>query len=462
MVHGRVVEAAMAMGGELISGQADATWRGASLDSRKISGGELFFALEGERVDGHQYVDAALERGASAVVVRPGTQIPAGGAAIVVDEPYAALHRLTRAVRERVPHHLVSITGSVGKTTTKEILAAMLAEKFRVARTPGNLNNLYGFPLALLGIPDDTEWMVAEMGMSTPGELSQISQLGRPDVALYTNVRPVHLEFFGSLRAIADAKAELLDGLVEGGTVIANRDDAEVVRIATYYSGPVVWYAVEVDAEYQATDIEPLGEGRVGTRFLLTARGDSIDIELNLHGRYNVENFVAAAACAHTLGVSLDWIAASGRSLEGESMRGVVHRLDPEIIVIDDSYNSNPQAVSAALISALDFEGDRHWVVLGDMLELGDTSSQLHSQVGRKAADFGFSPVVGVGDLANHIVEAAAEVGADTRWFPDADSAAEALSSELRTGDVVVVKGSRGIGLERVVRSLISGAGEDA
>ncbi len=450
------------MGGEMISGPANARWQGASLDSRKISGGELFFALRGEQVDGHQFVDVALESGASAVVVREGTPVPSGGTAIQVDDTYSALHRLTRAVRQHVPEKLVSITGSIGKTTTKELLAEMLAEKFRVAKNPGNLNNLFGFPIALLGIPDDTEWMVAEMGMSTPGELSEISQLGRPEIALFTNVRAAHLEFFGSLRAIADAKAELLDGLVEGGTVVANRDDAEVVRIAQDYDGPVIWYAIEVDAEYQARDIRPLGKGKIGTRFVLAARGERVEIELALHGRYNVENFLAAAACAHSLGISADWIAAAARSVEGQPMRGVVLLLDAGIRLIDDSYNSNPQAVSAALKSALDFEAERHWAVLGDMLELGEAAPQLHEQIGREAAELGFSPIVGVGELAKSLVRGAEAVGAETSWFADSTEASEALRGSLRPGDVALVKGSRGIRLERVVESLKGGMGEDA
>ena len=455
-------EAALAMQGEVISGQADRNWQGASLDSRTICDGELFFAIEGEKTDGHRFVEAAFDRGASAVVVKQGVDLATSGTVIVVDDTFEALHRLTRAVRDQVPRHLVAITGSVGKTTTKEILAEMLGGEFQVARNPGNFNNLLGFPIALLGIPDDTEWMVAEMGMSTPGELSQISQLGRPDVALFTNVRPVHLEFFGSLRAIADAKAELLDGLVEGGVVVANRDDAEVVRIVSDYAGSVVWYAVEVDAEYQARDIEPLAGDRIGSRFTLAIANDEHPIELALHGRYNVENFLAAAACAHKLGVSVDRIIEVAKVVEGQPMRGVVRSLEGGISVVDDCYNSNPQALKAALESARELDGTRFLAVLGDMLELGEAAEQFHRQAGREAAELGFSPVVGVGELSKEIVQAATENGADAVWFEDSEAAASGLQDELVAGDVVLVKGSRGIGLEKVVTSLLRSAGEDA
>ena len=266
MVRRSVAEAAAAMAGELLPAgdpaAAAAFFAGAAIDSRRVRGGELFFALPGARTDGHRYVAAALAAGAGAAVVeRPAEPAPPPSAALVrVADTFAALHALTRAVRATVPERLAAITGSAGKTTTKELLAAMLARRFRVAKSPGNLNNLYGFPLALLGIPDDSEWMVAEMGMSEPGELARISRLGRPDVAVFTNVRPVHLEFFGTLQAIAAAKAELLAGLAGGdggegsdggGLVVANADDPQVAAIAHRFlarvaagerAGRVVWY----------------------------------------------------------------------------------------------------------------------------------------------------------------------------------------------------------------------------
>jgi UDP-N-acetylmuramoyl-tripeptide--D-alanyl-D-alanine ligase len=244
------------MEGQVISGRPETRWQGACLDSRAVQGGELFFALPGEQTDGHLFVGAALERGASAVVVDRAIGTPEDAGVIRVADTFAALHLLTREVRRRSPRHLVAVTGSIGKTTTKELLAAILARRFKVARNPGNLNNLFGFPVALLGIPEDTEWMVAEMGMSAPGELGQISRLGRPDVAVLTNIRPAHLEFFGSLRAIADAKAEILEGLGPGGVLVANRDDPEVARIAHRFPGEVVWFGIDRPAEVRAEGIE--------------------------------------------------------------------------------------------------------------------------------------------------------------------------------------------------------------
>jgi UDP-N-acetylmuramoyl-tripeptide--D-alanyl-D-alanine ligase len=444
------------MEGRVISGSRDAVWSGASLDSRQVEGGELFFALPGERTDGHRYVADALARGAGAAVVHQTVKLTAADAAIRVDDSLTALHRLTRVVRERLPRQLVAITGSVGKTTTKELLATMLGSRFRVARNPGNLNNLLGFPIALLGIPEDTEWMVAEMGMSTPGELRRISQLGRPDVAVFTKIRPVHLEFFGSLRAIAEAKAELLEGLRQDGLVVANRDDPEIERIVARHAGDVVWYSVERDADYWVEDVQPIGDGAAGSRFTLATGDLRQRVILPLHGRYNVENSLAAAACAHTLGVELEEIAAALEATRPLPMRGVVHGLSGGGAVVDDSYNSNPAALTEALLSALLLPGSRHWAVLGDMLELGETAVGLHRQAGQEAAEAGYALIVGVGELAREIVAGALARGADGRWYEDAAAAAEAVPELLGPQDVVLVKGSRGIGLEQVVRALLA------
>ncbi len=454
-MQGRVDEAAEAMEGRVIAGDPAARWRGAALDSRRVEGGELFFALPGERVDGHRFVAAAASAGAAAAVVH--RDVEAAGATLVrVDDSYRALHRLTRWARRRAPRQLVGITGSVGKTTTKRLLAAMLARRYRVASSPGNLNNLYGFPLALLGIPEDSEWMVAEMGMSTPGELGRLSRLARPEVAVYTNVRPAHLVNFSSVEAIARAKAELLEGLVEGGLVVANRDDPRVAAIAEAHPGPVAWYAIDRDADYRARRLSTT-PGRPGSRFELAVGGRSVTVELALIGRYNVENFLAAAACAHRLGIALEEVAAAAATVAPEAMRGVVHRLASGALLVDDSYNSSPSALAGALAGARQLAaGARSWCVLGDMLELGTSAAELHRAAGAEAARLGFSPVVGVGEQARELVAAAAAAGAETRWCADAAAAAELAPGLLAAEDLLLVKGSRGVGLEAVVAAVLA------
>ncbi len=487
MVESSIQFAARAMSGEVMIGDSAGGWSGACLDSRRISGGELFFALPGERTDGHDFLPQAVSAGAAAVVVHRDAEItrqaatqqaadetPATTAWIRVEDTYSALHDLTRSVRLRVPKRLVAITGSAGKTTTKELLAAMLGRRFRTERSPGNLNNLYGFPLSLLNIRDDCEWMVAEMGMSTPGELRQVSQLGRPDAAVFTNVRPAHLENFRDLRAIADAKSELLAGLAEGGLVVANGNDPEVMHIVEKHRAAcgadgvnVILYGMEGGAadlddarldgirlDVTASRPQPLADGRVGYRFFLKCSGESITVELPLHGLYNIENCLAAAACAQALGVSLSDLAAAVADLKPGAMRGDVRR-SGGLTVIDDSYNSNPDAACKALSSARQLPAERYVAILGEMLELGTEAPSFHRTVGTHAAELGFAQVIGVGELAREIVTAAAAGGAETLWFVDAGEAeAWALEAACEIGDLILVKGSRGVGLEIVASAL--------
>lgn len=455
MVERSLGFAAQAVGGRLEGASPEAAWHGAALDSRRVHGGELFFALAGERTDGHRFVAQALAAGAAAAVVRGGHSEGEGAALIRVDEPFTALHDLTRAVRATVPRRLVAVTGSSGKTSTKELLAAMLARCYRVARNPGNLNNLYGFPVSLLGIPDDTEWMVAEMGMSEPGELTSLSRLGRPDAAILLNVRPVHLEFFDSLAAIADAKAEILAGLAADGFVVGNRDDAEVRRVLEASRARVVWFGRAADADVRAEDVGPRGGAtRPGSRFTLVTPGGRVTVELPLHGSFHVDNCLAAAACAYELEVPLEEIAAAAAAMEAAPMRGEVVSLPLGATLVDDSYNSNPEALELALESAAALPGERHWAVLGDMLELGPGSPAFHHEAGKRAAELGFSPVLAVGEESRELAAGAEAAGAEARWYPDAATAEAAARDELRPGDVVLVKGSRGIGLDRVATTL--------
>lgn len=450
-----VGEAARAVGGRITAGDPDAMIDGAAIDSRAVRGGEVFFAFGGAHTDGHRFVADALAKGAAAAMIQEDLPAPPSGALIRVEDTFKALHDLACCVRARVPEKLVGITGSAGKTTTKELLGAVLNSRFRASWTPGNLNNLYGFPLSLLNVPDGTEWMVAEMGMSTPGELRELSLLGRPDAAVFTVVRPVHLEFFESVRAIAEAKSEILAGLAPDGFIVANADDPEVTRIARRHGARVVWYSqFSAAADVRALDVAPEPGGAVGSRFRLEAAGKSVEVRLPLHGLYNVENCLAAAACAWTLGLSLEEIAEAVRSVKPASMRGVVHRTGG-FLLVDDSYNSNPDALGKALESAAAYPAERRVAVLGDMRELGPEGPRFHREAGEHAARLGFT-VAGVGELSRELVAGA---GAGAVWLPDAEAAADWAAGEVRPGDVVLVKASRGVGLEKVVRRLLGADG---
>jgi UDP-N-acetylmuramoyl-tripeptide--D-alanyl-D-alanine ligase len=456
------VEAAARAMAARVLGDPAREWSGAAIDSRKVRAGELFFALAGTRTDGHGFVAEAFSAGAAAAVVRRGWVAPAqlaGATLLEVEDVLAALHGLTRWARSRAPRALAGITGSTGKTTTKELLAAMLATRHRTARSPGNLNSLYGFPLALLAIESDIEWFVAEMGMSTPGELRRLSELARPDLATITNVRPVHLEFFGSLAAIAEAKAEILDGLDANGSLAVNRDDPEVGRVARRWRGRRIEFGL-TGGEVRASEV--LAAGAEGSRFRLHVGGARAEVFLPLYGIYNVENCLAAAAMATLAGVGLQDIVRAAETIRPAAMRGVLHRLrvgGGEALLIDDSYNSNPAALERALESAATLPG-RRWAVLGEMLELGTTGARLHAEAGERARALGFAPVLGIGALARHLVEGAGDVGV---WRASAQDAAAWVARELRAGDVVLVKGSRGVGLETVVAALRGlGQGEAA
>jgi UDP-N-acetylmuramoyl-tripeptide--D-alanyl-D-alanine ligase len=454
-------EAARAVDGRIVAGDPAALIDGAAIDSRAVRGGEVFFAFGGARTDGHRFVPDALARGAAAAIVQEDLAVPPSGALIRVDDTFQALHDLARFARTRTPERLVGITGSAGKTTTKELLGAILASRFRTDWTRGNLNNLYGFPLSLLNVPDGTEWMVAEMGMSTPGELHQLSLLGRPDAAVFTVVRPVHLEFFGTIQAIAEAKSEILAGLAPAGFIVANADDPEVTRIARRHGARVVWYGLGAEhADVHGRHIAPEPDGAVGSRFTLEAAGKTAEVRLPLHGLYNVENCVAAAAAAWALGLTLEEIAAAVAGVKPASMRGVVHRTDKGFLLIDDSYNSNPDAAGKALESAAAFPAERRVAVLGDMLELGPEGPRFHREAGERAARLGFSPVVGVGELSREIVAGAENAGSGALWLPDAAAAADWAAAEVRPGDVVLVKGSHGVKLDQVVRRLLGVFGE--
>jgi len=448
----RLEAAARAMAARL-SGDGAREWSGAAVDSRKVRGGELFFALPGARTDGHGFVGAAFAAGAAGAVVRRGWTPPADLATaslLDVEDVLEALHALTRWARALSPRSLAGVTGSTGKTTTKELLAAMLATRYRTARSPGNLNSLYGFPLALLDVEPDLEWFVAEMGMSTPGELRRLSELARPNLATITNVRPVHLEFFGSLEAIAEAKAEILAGLDAGGSLAVNRDDPEVARVAKRWRGRKLEFGL-TRGDVHTSQVLPAG--LEGSRFRLHLGEAQADVFLPLYGIYNVENCLAAAAAAALAGVDLAGIAQAAGTIRPAAMRGVVHRLRigaGEALLIDDSYNSNPAALARALESAATLPG-RRWAVLGDMLELGPTGPGLHAEAGAKARQLGFAPVVGVGELARHLVEGAGGVGV---WQASAQAAAQWAAREMRAGDVVLIKGSRGVGLETVVEAV--------
>jgi UDP-N-acetylmuramoyl-tripeptide--D-alanyl-D-alanine ligase len=478
----------LALGAGAPAAGADRTIDGWSIDSRSLAPDDMFFAIVGPRVDGHDFVDAALERGAAgAVVARGGPgRWPRAAALVKVADTTRALQDLGGHARRRRALRVVGITGSAGKTTAKEMTAAVLATRWRTHRSQGNLNNTWGLPLTLLRMPDDAEAAVLEMGMSSKGEIARLVEIADPDIGVILNVLRVHLEHFSGIDAIAAAKGELFAGMRRDAVAVWNADDPRVARLGRTFPGPSLAFGLtgrgrEVTAEDVACD------GVRGTRFVLRRGEARAQVRLALPGRQHVHNALAAAAVGFACGLEAEAIARGLATVEPAAMRGVLHRRPDGAEVLDDSYNSNPAAMERAieLLSEASPRG-RRILAAGDMLELGPYASRAHARVGALAAGAGLDLFVAVGPLMEKAASAAggsprgtrgtggagrgrgagsARDGArrraaamEVRHFGDAAEAARWLAGAIRPGDLVLVKGSRGMRMERIVQALTGGA----
>ena len=428
---------------------------GVSIDSRTVAAGELFVAIAGPRFDGHDFLAAAAGRGAAAALVHRPVEAPGGLAVIRVEDTTRALADLARHVRLSSPAAVVAVTGSAGKTTTKEMAARLLSARGPVLKTEGNLNNRYGLPLTLLRLEPGHRFAALELGMSAPGELRELTGIALPDVAVITNVAPVHLEFFASVDEIAAAKAEILEGLRPGGAAVLNGDDPRLRRVGEALRGEVVWFGrdrrFDVSAERWRGTVH-------GMRFDLRLGGRTVEIALPLPGPHFVTNFLAAAAAAHRLGVDPEEMAQAAAQMKPAARRGQVVSLGDGITLLDDSYNSNPVAVDSAVAALSLAPARRRVAFLGDMLELGPRGPELHRETGGRVA-FRLDVLAGVGTLARGFLEGALAAGMDppaVHAFPDAAAAAAAATELVRPGDAVLVKGSRGVRMETVVEALVA------
>ena len=435
--------------GGVVRGDAATVVTGAAIDSRAVRPGHLFVALPGERVDGHEFVPDAAGNGAAAALVSRVVDFPI--AQIVVPDTLGALQRIAAGERAAASYRLAGVTGSIGKTTTKEFLAALLATTFAVGATHGSRNSQAGLPVELCNQGDDLAWMVAELGMSHAGELERLGALARPDALVYTVIAPVHIEYFSGIDAIAAAKAELIPHLASGGVLVLNLADTRVAALGGRYPGRVLGYGLP-----QRSDLWIEGyasRGLRGSTFRLRGGARSIAVDWFLAGRHQADNLLAAACLALDLGVPEERIAPCAAALAPARRRGEVHDLPGGITVVDDSYNASPQAVLRLLDLLAETEG-RKVVVLGEMLELGEGSVAYHRDVGERAGAVCDLVVTVGGEPAVALARAAHAV---SHHVPDAAAAAALVPTLLRPGDVVLVKGSRGIGLDRVVDALVAG-----
>jgi UDP-N-acetylmuramoyl-tripeptide--D-alanyl-D-alanine ligase len=424
---------------------------GWSVDTRTQNPGDVYFALRGPNHDGHDYVAAACAKGAAAVVVeRPLGCLGDLGCLgeLLVNDTQRALQDLGSWARRAWGGTVVGVTGSAGKTTTKDAIAEVLEAELPVGKTVGNFNNHVGVPLSILRLPDACKAGVLEMGMNHAGEIRALAAIARPDMGVVTNVGYAHVEFFDSIEGVAAAKRELIEGLPRDGVAVLNADDARVAHFREVHPGRSVTFGFSEDADVRAEAADFRADG---TRF----RVDGVDFETGLVGRHAVMNLLAALAVAREFGIPPARSREAIRGFAAGKMRG--ERLEHNgILVWNDCYNSNPEAAQSMIDVLRRSPAARRIAVLGEMLELGHAARALHRQVGKYAADHGVDLLLGVHGAAQDMVDAAIAAGIAARYFAEAGEAGDFVRSEARAGDAVLFKGSRGVHVERALERFLA------
>jgi UDP-N-acetylmuramoyl-tripeptide--D-alanyl-D-alanine ligase len=427
-----------------------------SIDSRTIGPGQLFFAVKGERLDGHNYVGAALEKGAVAAVVQNSElhRYSQKSRLLAVDDTLIALQALATAVRKVWGNPLVGVTGSAGKTTTKEAIAHVLVARFRVLKSEGNFNNHFGLPLMLLKLEPEHEVAVIEMGMSHAGEIRALAKIAQPEIGVVTNVAPVHLEFFDSIAGIARAKYELIESLPATGTAVLNADDEYVSQFGRDFKGRVLTYGMQtaaaVLADVRAENVRTLGAE--GSEFDVVIPGGREHARLPLVGEHNILNALAAVAVGLARGLKAAEAVNALATLVPPDKRGQVLQLG-NITVINDCYNSNPKALHAMVDALAAMKAARRIVVAGEMLELGPSAEELHRIAGQHVAAKKIDVLIGVRGLSQAMVDAARQAGAEAEFVATPEEAGQWLAREARDGDIVLLKASRGVKLEKALET---------
>jgi UDP-N-acetylmuramoyl-tripeptide--D-alanyl-D-alanine ligase len=439
-----------ATSGSLVSG-GTCVFTGVSIDSRTIKKGELFIPVKGEKFDGHDFVDAVLETGAGALVnmewFKARKTLPGGKPVIAVSDTLLALHDLARYIRTRLGCPVISVVGSNGKTTTKELVSSILSTRMKVLKTEGNLNNHIGMPLSIAGASGDIEVMVLEMGTSRPGEIDTLCGIATPDAGVITNIGMEHLEGFGSMEAVMKEEFTILKHV---GNVALNGDDEYILNgMASHYPGETIYYGIDRDADVRASDIAMTDEG---SSFLLSAGAGSVRVESKLSGRFNVYNSLAAAAVAHGMGFSLIDIKKGLEAFGGVKMRFEIRR-HGGVTYMYDVYNANPSSMVASILELARLAGEcpggcRSFAVLGDMLELGDFSAAAHEGIAGLLSEHKIRCFIGVG---NFMSRAVSSFGGDGIRCETPDEAGARLAGLVKPGDVVLIKGSRGMKMEKVM-----------
>lgn len=444
-------EAIAAVCGELVKGKLDTEVSGISTDTRTTRPGDLFFALIGENSDGHEFAAAAVEKGAAGVVV--SRDIDVEGTVIRVPDTLVALGDLAAWYRRQFNVRAVGITGSVGKTSVKEMIAAVLSRRFNVLKNAGNFNNEIGVPLTVFQLEAEHDILVQEMAMRLPGEIAELAEIVRPDIGVITNIGISHIERLGSRDAIAAAKSELLEALPMEGIAILNADDPYFEYLSGKVSCDVTSYGVKT-GDIRAENVELDADGR--PRFTVVVGEAGFDVALPVIGEHNVSNALAAVAVGLCFGVSKDEIVNALESLSSTEKRANIIESRGSYKIIDDSYNASPASMTGALKTLAVMEGKRKIAVLGDMKELGDHAEAAHAEVGEIAAESGLFMIVTIGELALNISSGARSAGftGDILEYNSSDEAAAGLKDIIKAGDVVLVKASRSMATEKIVEAL--------
>jgi UDP-N-acetylmuramoyl-tripeptide--D-alanyl-D-alanine ligase len=451
--------------GLLLQGDPDTLCPALSTDSRSIKVKEIFCALKGERFDGHDFVGEAINKGAAAVIVEKGVSLPPvnkNAGIVAVDDSLGALGELAAHYRRQFDIPVVAVTGSNGKTTTKEMIATILSVNKTVLKNEGNLNNLIGLPLSLLKLTDHHKAAVLELGMNHKGEIARLTEIADPLVGVITNVGPVHLEYLGSIEAVAQAKGELFATMSSEATAIVNNDDPQVQVISKAFPGKKLTFGIADRASVRARNIGIRGSD--GVAFDMVIHDDVIPITFSMVGEHNVMNALAAAAVATALGETGETIATGLSRCKNVPLRQEIVRVDDHVTIINDCYNANPVSMEAALVTFSQLKGDaRGIVVLGDMLELGSFASDLHREVGNKVARTKADYFVTIGEYALELRAGAIDAGFRDEAVITAKDLHELTTAVLSLLDeeptVVLVKGSRKMALERIVESIIQDRG---
>lgn len=451
-----------ATGGKLLQGSPHALFPALSTDSRNVAEGALFVALKGARFDGHHFAIDALEKRAGGVMV---SEERAGDVrwngyrpkpVIIVKDTLRALGEIARDRRRKFGTPVIALTGSNGKTTTKEMISACLGTVFPVLKTEGNLNNLIGLPLTLLNLTENERVVVVEMGMNVPGEIRRLTEIAEPDVGLITNIQAAHLEGMGSLERIREEKGELFRQMRQDGSIIINQDDPRVTALGEEFKGQKITFGIEHAADVMAREIRLMG--REGTSFLLALEEEETEIRLPLLGIHFILNALSAVAAATLFGIELEKIKGALEGFRPFSMRMEVLALEGGKTLINDTYNANPGSMELALKTLAEVKGKgRAIAVLGDMLELGAYTEEAHRRLGKRAAELSVDLLLAMGEQAPVVVESAIREGVSRHQARVVESHAEAssiVSETAREGDWILVKGSRGMAMENVVSGL--------